>query len=82
MVSELIAKVGKPFNEEKKRKKKFVQQRCCRQTTWQSGIIHYQVTSMNKGRSFTASSVALDGSTDKTDNVQQFSSEVLMTSLR
>lgn len=54
VISQLIAKVGKPFNEEEERKKKFVQQRCCRQTTWQSGIIHYQVISMNKGRSFTA----------------------------
>ncbi|KAK0154684.1 Protein kinase C alpha type [Merluccius polli] len=80
VVSELIAKAGKPFTEGQflkdcmllifcvlKRKACLTTFRC-RQTMWQSGLMDFLLR--DKAKSFTAFSVALDETTDATDNAQ------------
>lgn len=81
MISQLIAKVGKPFDEEEERKK------VCSTTLLSANNVAERNNTLSSNiyeqrSKFHCHSVALDGSTDKTDNAQQFSSEVLIISLR
>lgn len=79
VISQLIAKVGKPFNEEEERKKKV-----CSTTLLSANNVAERNNTLSSNiyeqrSKFHCHSVALD---ESTDNAQQFSSEVLIISLR